>query len=181
MLQQPRGKELAFRNEGFSAANRRFSFLTLLTLLHNHPPPPLFPSFATYLRSPKLIRALFDLYGTKYILIGVWKLIWAACTWAGAYYFLRVSIEFLEQVMPVRTGYLYAMGLLLTSLGSSIAIHQLYGQCTALGIQVSYKQRALFLFFSRCKSTCPFAQTSRTGGQTKKKKKKSGVPRVLVD
>ncbi|KAG0289698.1 Multidrug resistance-associated protein 1 [Linnemannia gamsii] len=93
-------------------------------------------SAAAASRSPKLIRALYELYGTKYILIGVWKLIWAACTWAGAYYFLRVSIEFLEQAMPARTGYLYAMGLLLTSLGSSIAIHQLYGQCTALGIQV---------------------------------------------
>ncbi|KAG0022642.1 hypothetical protein BGZ80_011587 [Entomortierella chlamydospora] len=31
---------------------------------------------------------------------------------------------------------MYAMGLLLTSLGSSIAIHQLYSQCNALGIQV---------------------------------------------
>lgn len=93
-------------------------------------------SAAAASRQPKLIRALYELYGTKYILIGVWKLIWAACTWAGAYYFLRVSIEFLEQAMPTRTGHLYAMGLLLTSLGSSIAIHQLYGQCTALGIQV---------------------------------------------
>ncbi|KAF9937640.1 Multidrug resistance-associated protein 1 [Mortierella alpina] len=87
-------------------------------------------------RPPKLIKALYNLYGTKYILIGLWKLAWAACTWAGAYYFLRVSIEFLEQNLPARTGQLYAMGLLLTSLGSSIAIHQLYGQCTALGIQV---------------------------------------------
>ncbi|KAF8946123.1 Multidrug resistance-associated protein 1 [Haplosporangium gracile] len=93
-------------------------------------------SAAAASRQPKLIKALYKLYGTKYILIGVWKLIWAACTWAGAYYFLRVSIEFLEKAMPTRTGHLYAMGLLLTSLGSSIAIHQLYGQCTALGIQV---------------------------------------------
>jgi len=87
-------------------------------------------------RPAKLIRALYNLYGARYILIGVWKLIWAACTWAGAYYFLRVSIEFLEQNLPAKTGHLYAMGLLLTSFGSSIAIHQLYGQCTALGIQV---------------------------------------------
>ncbi|KAF9148723.1 Multidrug resistance-associated protein 1 [Linnemannia schmuckeri] len=93
-------------------------------------------SAAAASRQPKLIKALYRLYGTKYILIGVWKLIWAACTWAGAYYFLRVSIEFLEKAMPTRTGHLYAMGLLLTSLGSSIAIHQLYGQCTALGIQI---------------------------------------------
>ncbi|KAF9903567.1 Multidrug resistance-associated protein 1, partial [Linnemannia zychae] len=93
-------------------------------------------SAAAASRQPKLIRALYELYGAKYILIGLWKLIWAACTWAGAYYFLRVSIEFLEKEMPSRTGHLYAMGLLLTSLGSSIAIHQLYGQCTALGVQV---------------------------------------------
>ncbi|KAG9324786.1 hypothetical protein KVV02_004659 [Mortierella alpina] len=93
-------------------------------------------SAAAASRPPKLIKALYNLYGTKYILIGLWKLAWAACTWAGAYYFLRVSIEFLEQNLPARTGQLYAMGLLLTSLGSSIAIHQLYGQCTALGIQV---------------------------------------------
>ncbi|KAK3846019.1 MAG: P-loop containing nucleoside triphosphate hydrolase protein [Linnemannia gamsii] len=38
--------------------------------------------------------------------------------------------------MQARTGHLYAMGLLLTSFGSSIAIHQLYGECTALGVQV---------------------------------------------
>ncbi|KAG0217774.1 Multidrug resistance-associated protein 1 [Mortierella sp. NVP41] len=93
-------------------------------------------SAAAASRPPNLIRALYALYGTQYILVGVWKLIWAACTWAGAYYFLRVSIEFLEQEIPTRTGHLYAMGLLLTSLGSSIAIHQLYGQCTALGIQI---------------------------------------------
>ncbi|KAG0270802.1 hypothetical protein BGZ95_001509, partial [Linnemannia exigua] len=94
-------------------------------------------SAAAASRQPKLIRALYELYGIKYIFIGLWKLIWAACTWAGAYYFLRVSIEFLEKKdeMPARTGHLYAMGLLLTSLGSSIAIHQLYGECTALGVQ----------------------------------------------
>ncbi|KAG0333210.1 Multidrug resistance-associated protein 1 [Podila humilis] len=87
-------------------------------------------------RPPKLLNALYREFGIKYILVGVWKLIWGACTWTGAYYFLRVSIEVLEQNLPSRTGHLYAMGLLLTSLGSSIAIHQLYGECTALGIQV---------------------------------------------
>ncbi|KAG0259136.1 Multidrug resistance-associated protein 1 [Actinomortierella ambigua] len=88
-------------------------------------------------RQPKIINALRRQYGLKYFLIGIWKLIWAACTWAGAYYFLRVSIEFLETEDPdSKTGHLYAVALLLTSLGSSIAIHQLYGECTALGVQV---------------------------------------------
>ncbi|KAG0003754.1 hypothetical protein BGZ79_000079 [Entomortierella chlamydospora] len=87
-------------------------------------------------RSPKLINALFNLYGIKYILIGLWKLIWAACTWTGAYYFLRQMFEFLEGDTSSNAGHMYAMGLLLTSLGSSIAIHQLYSQCNALGIQV---------------------------------------------
>ncbi|KAF9933544.1 Multidrug resistance-associated protein 1 [Linnemannia zychae] len=93
-------------------------------------------SAAAASRKPRLIKALFRLYGTKYILIGVWKLVWAACTWAGAYYFLRQSIEFLEKNLSAKTGHLYAMGLALTSFGSTIAIHQLYGQCAALGIQV---------------------------------------------
>lgn len=112
-------------------------------------PTPFFFSLfnSTVCRQPKLIRALYELYGTKYILIGVWKLIWAACTWAGAYYFLRVSIEFLEKALPTRTGHLYAMGLLLTSIGSSIAIHQLYGQCTALGIQVCYNKTIVSIVF----------------------------------
>ncbi|KAF9109180.1 hypothetical protein BGX27_007889 [Mortierella sp. AM989] len=87
-------------------------------------------------RQPKLIKALFNLYGTKYILIGLWKLIWAGCTWTGAYYFLRQMIEFLERDKSSKTGHMYALGMLLTSLGSSIAIHQLYSQCNALGIQV---------------------------------------------
>ncbi|KAG0028464.1 Multidrug resistance-associated protein 1 [Podila clonocystis] len=100
-------------------------------------------------RPAKLINALFNQYGIKYIMIGLWKLIWAAFTWAGAYYFLRVSIEFLEQHLPTKTGHLYAMGLLLTSLGSSIAIHQLYGQCTALGIQAS----CLILLCSQVKAS----------------------------
>ncbi|KAG0082431.1 Multidrug resistance-associated protein 1 [Podila epicladia] len=77
-------------------------------------------------------------------MIGLWKLVWAAFTWAGAYYFLRVSIEFLEQHLPTKTGHLYAMGLLLTSLGSSIAIHQLYGQCNAL-VSVLIYRKALVL------------------------------------
>jgi hypothetical protein len=96
------------------------------------------PNYMYTHRPAKLINALYNQYGTKYIMIGLWKLIWAAFTWAGAYYFLRVSIEVLELHLPNRTGHLYAMGLLLTSLGSSIAIHQLYGQCTALGIQASF-------------------------------------------
>ncbi|KAF9200136.1 hypothetical protein BGZ49_009662, partial [Haplosporangium sp. Z 27] len=88
-------------------------------------------------RSPKLIKALFNLYGIKYILIGIWKLIWIGCTWMGAYYFLRQMIEFLERNQySSKSGHMYAMGMLLTSLGSSIAIHQLYSQCNALGIQV---------------------------------------------
>ncbi|KFH71738.1 hypothetical protein MVEG_02033 [Podila verticillata NRRL 6337] len=95
-------------------------------------------------RPAKLINALYNQYGTKYILIGLWKLIWAACTWTGAYYFLRVSIEFLEQNMPARTGQLYAMGLLLTSFGSSIAIHQLQALVKA-SISVLVYRKALVL------------------------------------
>lgn len=140
-------------------------------MLHTAFRSPLFSfSNSTVCRQPKLIRALYELYGTKYILIGVWKLIWAACTWAGAYYFLRVSIEFLEKAMPTKTGHLYAMGLLLTSLGSSIAIHQLYGQCTALGIQVCFNKTivsVVSIAFSRSNPTCTLHTDSRTSGQTK--------------
>ncbi|KAF9354132.1 Multidrug resistance-associated protein 1 [Mortierella sp. AD094] len=93
-------------------------------------------------RSPKLIKALFNLYGIKYILIGFWKLIWAACTWTGAYYFLRQMIEFLERDKSSKTGHMYAMGMLLTSLGSSIAIHQLYSQSL---ISVLIYRKALVL------------------------------------
>ncbi|KAJ9087822.1 hypothetical protein DSO57_1029227 [Entomophthora muscae] len=87
---------------------------------------------------PSIYRALYKLYGRAYMLVGIWKLVWGLFTWLGAYYFLSVSLQSLDPKSgwaPI-SGYMFAMSLLLSSLFSSVAIHQLYGQCTRIGIQV---------------------------------------------
>ncbi|KAI0229209.1 hypothetical protein L0F63_004556, partial [Massospora cicadina] len=88
--------------------------------------------------TPSIYRALYTQYGRTYLLVGIWKLVWALFTWLGAYYFLKVSLEALDPKMgwePI-SGYMFAMSLLFSSLFSSVAIHQLYGQCARIGVQV---------------------------------------------
>ncbi|KXN67697.1 P-loop containing nucleoside triphosphate hydrolase protein [Conidiobolus coronatus NRRL 28638] len=88
-------------------------------------------------RPPSILRALFKIYGTTYSLVGIWKLLWAVFTWLGAYYFLMKSLDFLsDPTNPASTGHLWAVALLLSSLFSSVSIHQLYGQCARISIQV---------------------------------------------
>ena len=88
-----------------------------------------------------MIRALFHSYGRLYFAIGLWKIIWGIFTWLGAYYFLKVTLRWLadKKVNPDVSddiGHGYAVALLLCGVLSSIAIHQLYGQCARVGIQV---------------------------------------------
>ena len=41
--------------------------------------------------SASVLRALWNVYGMEYTLLGLWKLIWAVFTWLGAYYFLSMT------------------------------------------------------------------------------------------
>ncbi|KAI9291397.1 hypothetical protein K502DRAFT_333222, partial [Neoconidiobolus thromboides FSU 785] len=90
-------------------------------------------------KSPSILRSLYKVYGKAYILVGIWKLVWALFTWLGAYYFLQVSLQYFDKVnfnWSETAGYLFTLALFLSSLFSSIAIHQLYGQCARIGIQI---------------------------------------------
>lgn len=93
-------------------------------------------------KEPELIRALFASYGKLYALIGIWKIVWGIFTWLGAYWFLKVSLVWLDEIRigtsTEGTGHAYAVALLICGLLSSVAIHQLYAQCARVGIQVGF-------------------------------------------
>ncbi|KAI9138461.1 P-loop containing nucleoside triphosphate hydrolase protein [Paraphysoderma sedebokerense] len=86
--------------------------------------------------SPTVLGALKRVYKTHYLLIGLWKLVWGIFTWLGAYYFLKVFILFLQNNEADSVGHAWAIALLVSSLLSSIAIHQLYGECAKEGVRI---------------------------------------------
>ncbi|KNE56750.1 hypothetical protein AMAG_02529 [Allomyces macrogynus ATCC 38327] len=86
--------------------------------------------------NPTVLGALRRVYQSHYILIGMWKLVWGVFTWAGAYYFLKVFVLFLQNDEDEFKGQMWALALGLSSLFSSIAIHQLYGECAREGVRV---------------------------------------------
>ncbi|KAI8905687.1 P-loop containing nucleoside triphosphate hydrolase protein [Powellomyces hirtus] len=90
-----------------------------------------------------ILRALRKVYGKTYAAIGLYKIVWGIFTWLSAYWLLKKIIEFVTARVNqngagfgVDDGHYYAIGLLLASLLSSIAIHQLYSECNRVGIQV---------------------------------------------
>jgi len=87
-------------------------------------------------QNPTVLGALKRVYMTHYFLIGIWKVIWGIFTWLGAWYFLKVFINFLQNNEASSVGTKFAVALLVSSLASSIAIHQLYGQCAKEGVRV---------------------------------------------
>lgn len=96
-------------------------------------------------RKPSLLRAIWSVYGVVYGLLGIWKLVWAAFTWLGAYYFLKLSLNWITanavtngpaNDSDLLAGHMYAVALLLCGIFSSIAIHQLYGLCSRMEIRV---------------------------------------------
>jgi len=95
---------------------------------------------------PIVCRALFRSFGCHYLLIGLWKLAWAACTWLCAYYLLKEIIQFEQDVANANTvasplpstshGYAYAIALGGVSLLQCVCIHHMLAECTNVGIQV---------------------------------------------
>ena len=81
-------------------------------------------------------------FGRPYFLLAFYKLFWIIFTYLGSYFFVKKLIIFVE-TMPQDTlavksteGYLYALGLFLTSVASSVCIQQVMAECTRIGVQV---------------------------------------------
>eukprot|EP00842_Homolaphlyctis_polyrhiza_P004125 jgi/Hompol1/4713/HPOL_003833-RA len=87
-------------------------------------------------KSPKFIRALWATFGVEYAMIALYKISWTFFTWAGAWYLLKLILNFLTNKGEFLNGHMYAMSLFLASIFSSIAIHQQYGECNRVGIKV---------------------------------------------
>ncbi|KAJ3088485.1 Multidrug resistance-associated protein 4 [Quaeritorhiza haematococci] len=89
---------------------------------------------------PSVTRTLVAAYGISYAIVGIYKIVWAIFTWLCAYYFLKIMLEFIPKnakgQVPDSQGHAIAVALGLSALFSSIAIHQLYGECNRIGIQI---------------------------------------------
>ena len=98
-----------------------------------------------FLRKPLIRRALVKTFGLTFALNGIWKLIWGASLWFGAYWLLKQTISWVRARSDDRVaGHLYAMGFFLSSFVATIGIHQLLSQSGRLGLRVR-KAHATFL------------------------------------
>ncbi|CAG8541755.1 6472_t:CDS:10 [Ambispora leptoticha] len=94
-------------------------------------------------RKERSIRhALIKTFGFSYALLGLYKILWAASIFVGSYYLVNQLIIYIEKrdanghENDNSSGYLYAIGLFLTSAFSSIFYNQLISECTRIGVQV---------------------------------------------
>ncbi|CAF0866320.1 unnamed protein product, partial [Brachionus calyciflorus] len=100
-------------------------------------------------RLPMIRRAIFKSFGTLFILNGIWKIIWGASLWFGAYWLLKQTVSFVRNQSTDRVaGHMYALGFLLSSVVASIAIHQLLSQSGRLGLRV--KSALMVQIFKKC-------------------------------
>jgi hypothetical protein len=82
-------------------------------------------------------------FGRPYLLLAFYKVFWIIFTYLGAYFFVKRLISFVEFTSeeeraskPLAEGYLYALGIFLTCVGSSVCIQQVMAECTRIGVQV---------------------------------------------
>jgi hypothetical protein len=84
-----------------------------------------------------LRRALFKTFGLWFLLNGIWKIVWGASLWFGAYWLLKQTVSYVRsQSQDSTPGHLYAMGFFLSSFIATIGIHQLLSQSGRLGLRV---------------------------------------------
>lgn len=83
-----------------------------------------------------ILNVLIRAYGVIYGLTGIWKVLWGGFTWIGAYYFLKRFLNYLSFNESESTGQKWAIAILISSLASSVSIHQLYIQSTKIGVRV---------------------------------------------
>ncbi|KAG0056100.1 hypothetical protein BGZ83_006361 [Gryganskiella cystojenkinii] len=82
-------------------------------------------------------------FGRPYLMLAFYKVFWIIFTYLGAYFFVKRIISHVESA-PVqgpdptssKEGYLYALGLFLTCVCSSVCIQQVMAECTRIGVQV---------------------------------------------
>lgn len=106
--------------------------------------------------NPQILNALKSAFGVQYALIGIWKLVWALFTWLSAWWLLKMILVYLQNTASPPTGgpptevegHIWAVAIFAASFGSSIAIHQLYGQCYRIGVQI--KAALTGLIYRKC-------------------------------
>ncbi|KAH7042284.1 P-loop containing nucleoside triphosphate hydrolase protein [Linnemannia elongata] len=76
-------------------------------------------------------------------MLAFYKVFWIIFTYVGSYFLVKQLITYVEttpleqrKATSSRDGYLYALGLFLTCVGSSICIQQVMAECTRIGVQV---------------------------------------------
>ncbi|KAF9202770.1 Multidrug resistance-associated protein 4 [Haplosporangium sp. Z 27] len=96
-----------------------------------------------YKEKASISRALMSAFGRPYLMLAFYKLFWIIFTYLGAYFLVKRLINFVENSSgdeltekSLTNGYLYALGLFLTSIASSVCIQQVMAQCTRIGVQV---------------------------------------------
>lgn len=83
-------------------------------------------------------------FGRPYLMLAFYKVFWIIFTYVGSYFLVKQLITYVEttplkqrEATSSRDGYLYALGLFLTCVGSSICIQQVMAECTRIGVQVN--------------------------------------------
>lgn len=80
---------------------------------------------------------MFRAYGLNFILNGTWKFLWGIALWFEAYWLLKQIISYLRfPTNNLRTGHIYAIGFLISSILVTIGIHQLLWKSLRLGVRV---------------------------------------------
>ncbi|KAF9433662.1 Multidrug resistance-associated protein 4 [Entomortierella beljakovae] len=96
-----------------------------------------------YREKASISRALMSAFGRPYLMLASYKFFWIVFTYLSSYFFVKRLISFVEvapgEVLdssPPTEGYLYALGLFITSVAGSICIQQVMAECTRIGVQV---------------------------------------------
>ncbi|KAK3808729.1 MAG: P-loop containing nucleoside triphosphate hydrolase protein [Benniella sp.] len=117
-----------------------------------------------YKDKASISRALMSAFGRPYLLLAFYKVFWIIFTYLGAYFFVKRLISFVEFTpeeerasKPIAEGYLYALGIFLTCVGSSVCIQQVMAECTRIGVQV---RAGLMVLIYRKSLKLPSAQGS---------------------
>jgi hypothetical protein len=98
-------------------------------------------------KQPIIRRALFKAFGLNFILNGIFKILWGLALWFGAYWLLKVTIQYVRCVGNPKkfscsfpndqlTGHMFALGFLISSVLATIFIQQLLSQSGRLGLRV---------------------------------------------
>jgi len=102
-------------------------------------------------------RALVKSFGTYYAFLGLYKLFGAIFTFLGSYYLVNQLIIYVEKPTSNLNAYMYALGLFLCALFSSIFINQLIAESTRIGVQVSLYKNMYIRWLSLKVSLYQFA------------------------